>query len=86
MISVLLTTSVGTSTLFLYCYFGKLTTESYQKMCDCVFEMNWRDQPNKLQKYIILMIQNMQTPIYYHGFEVAKLDLRTFIKVSGFIH
>lgn len=29
------------------------------------------------------MIQNMQKPIYYHGFDVAVMDLRTFISVSG---
>lgn len=28
------------------------------------------------------MMQNMQKPIYYHGFDVAIMDLRTFIGVS----
>lgn len=80
--SVLASTSVGISNLLLYCYFGELTTESYAMMSDCVYNMDWYEQPNELQRYFVLMIQNMQKPIYYHGFEVANLDLRTFIKVS----
>lgn len=53
-------------------------------MSDCVFEMNWPELPNGLQKYIILMIENMQKPLYYHGFGIVNLDLETFAKVSVF--
>lgn len=70
------------SNLFVYCYFGKLATECYELMSDCVFEMNWRKQPVQLRKHFILMIANMQRPVYYHGFDVATMDLRTFIKVN----
>lgn len=73
----------GMTNLFVYCYFGKMTTDSYSKMSDCVyFELDWREFPSKLQKYLVFMIQNMQKKIYYHGFDVAVMDLRTFIGVS----
>lgn len=80
--SALSTVSVGMTNLLVYCYFGKMTTDSYRKMSDCVFEMNWPELPNQLQKFIILMIENMQRPLYYHGFGIVNLDLETFAKVS----
>lgn len=70
------------SNLFLYCYFGMLATQSYEEMSDYLyFDSYWFALPSKLQKYPIIMITNMQKPLYYHGFEVAPLNLRTFILV-----
>lgn len=60
-----------------------MTTENFAKMPDCVyFEMKWDRLPVKLQTYVVLMIQNMQRPIFYHGFDVAVMDLNTFLRVS----
>lgn len=73
---------ISISDLFFYCYFGRLATESYEKLADCLFESNWLDLTIELQKYLALMIANMQKPLYYHGFGVANLDLETFKKVS----
>lgn len=81
--SAILTTSIGMSTLLWYCYFGKLAAKSYAKMLDCVYNMKWYDQPNESQKYFILMTANMQKTVYYHGSEVAKMDVETFIKVCA---
>lgn len=73
----------GMVNLFIYCYFGKMTTENFAQMSDCVyFDMKWRELPVKLQTYIALMIQNMQKPVFYHGFDVAVMDLNTFLRVS----
>lgn len=83
--SVISTTSIGMSVLLFYCYFGKLASESYEMMPNCVFDVNWHEQPNELQRYFILMIANMQKPVYYHGFEVAKMDLGTFVNVIASI-
>lgn len=69
--------------LFLYCFFGELATNSFAKMPDCVFKMNWQKLSVRLQKYVILMITDMHIPMHYHGFGVAIMDLRTFIGVSG---
>ncbi|XP_055305901.1 odorant receptor 22c-like [Sitodiplosis mosellana] len=69
---------VSGTNLFVYCFFGKLATESYTKIADCLYEANWREVSIDLQKYIIVMIQNAQRPLYYHGFGIAVLNLETF--------
>lgn len=74
-------TTVGITNLFLYCYFGQLATESYEQMADCSFELNWREFLMSLRKYLVIMIGNMSTPVYYQGFSVINLDLQTFTKV-----
>lgn len=79
---VLLGITLSITNMFLCCYFGKLATESFEKMPDCLYESNWHERSIKLQKYFNLMIQNMQTPLFYHGFNVAVLNLETFTKVS----
>lgn len=81
-LTILAATTVSSSNLFIYCYFGKLATESYQNMADCLYESNWWELPVELQKYFLLMNVNMQRLLFYHGFEVAVLNLETFSKVS----
>lgn len=71
----------GLSNLFVYCYFGKLATKSFESIADCLYETNWQDLPIDMQKHFILMIANYQKPIYYHGFGIAVLNLETFVKV-----
>lgn len=73
--------STALSNFFIYCYFGKLATKSFEDMPDLLYESNWQTFPIRLQKYIILMIGNMQRPLYYHGFGMVLLDLGTFSKV-----
>lgn len=74
---------VSSSNLFIYCYFGKVATESYQHMADCLYsDSNWWELSVELQKYMLLMNANMQRLLYYHGFEVAVLNLETFSSVS----
>lgn len=67
--------------LFVYCFFGKLATESFESMADCLYETNWPEQPIELQKNLILLIANMQKSLHYRGFEVANMELETFTKV-----
>ena len=70
------------SILNFYFYFGNIATESYERMCDSVFEMNWQKLPLRLQKYVVIMIANMQKPLYYHGFQIVNLEFVTFAGVS----
>lgn len=65
-----------------YCFFGKLTTESFAQMCDCIYDLNWLHLSVGLQKSIILMIASMQEPMFYHGFKIVTLDLNTLVRVS----
>lgn len=78
-------TLFGASSLFLYCFFGKLATESHEHLANCLYEANWLALPVKLQKYFIIMIENSQQPLYYHGFGVVVLDLDTFTNVSKYL-
>lgn len=68
--------------MFVYCYFGKLTNESYEQMNDCIKNRNWYELPIGLQKHFIFIIVNMQKPVYYHGFGVVDIDLELFMKVK----
>lgn len=68
-------------TLFIFCYFGKLATESYEKMADSLYKCNWHEFPTGQQRYLVTMIHNAQMPLYYHSMRVAVLDLETFCKV-----
>lgn len=74
--------SVGIMILLPYCYFGKMTTESFAQMCDCIYDLNWLHLSVGLQKSVILMVVSMQEPIFYHGFKIVTLDLNTLIRVS----
>lgn len=72
---------IGISNALLYCYFGKIATESYEKMHDYLFKLKWYKLPIATQKYFILMAANMQKPLCYHGFGVLYLNLETFTRV-----
>lgn len=73
---------IGMLNLFLYCYFGEMSTECYEKISNCLYESNWLDLPRDKQKYFILMIGNLQRPLYYHGFDIAVLNLQTYSQVN----
>lgn len=75
-------TTVALVNLFVYCYFGKIGSDSFARMPDCLYcILNWRELPPELKMYVVLIIRNMQKPIYYYGFSVAVMDLNTFIYV-----
>lgn len=78
---IFLTVMVSTSLLFWYCYFGKIATDSFEAMSDCLYESDWPSLPIELQKYFIIMIANAQRKVHYHGFGIVKLDLEAFTKV-----
>lgn len=81
MLTFLVTTMTGILTLFLYCYFGQLATEGFIQMSNVLYDSNWSHQSVQLQKCIVFMMSNMQKPLYFNGFGVANLNMRTFISV-----
>lgn len=78
---VLITIAIIATKLFLFCFFGKMATESFIEMADCLFDANWQSLPIHLQKYFILMIDNVQKPLFYNGYGIVILNLETFTKV-----
>ena len=80
---VMLVTSatVGIANLFVFCYFGKLTTESFVNMADCVYHLKWQKFDIKLKKSLIPIIQSAQQPLYYEGYGIFTLNLQMFTQV-----
>lgn len=72
---------IGLGSLYVFCYFGKLSTESFANMASCIFDSNWQQLDLELKNYLILMIRNSQQPFYYRGYGMFTLDLETFSKV-----
>lgn len=68
--------------LFVYCHIAYKSTEQSLNVGDFIYETNWNQLPIKYQKYFILMIQNAQQPMHYHGFKMIKIHLGTFTAVS----
>lgn len=81
--TLLIAVGFYTLNLFIYCYFGKLATESFENMANHFFESNWYELPIDLQKYFVMMIGNAQRPIHYHGSGIAILNLDTFKNVCA---
>lgn len=69
-------------TTLLYCFFAQMATEQFLQMADCLYQSDWPNLPVKLQKFYIVMIQNAQKPLCYHGFGMVAMDLNTFAGVS----
>lgn len=80
-ILILVATSVGLSTLFIYCFFGRNATDSFEKMALDLFHADWPTLPHNIQKYFLFMVMNAQRPHYYHGYNMTMLNLETFGKV-----
>lgn len=69
--AIILTGSANSlGNLFLFCYFGKLATESYGKMANCLYDGNWQDLVAPLQKYFIVMMADAQRPVHYTGLKM----------------
>lgn len=73
--------STAASNLYFCCFFGKLASESFEKMSDCLYESKWQELSIDLKKHLLFMITNAQRRHYYHGFGIAVLNLDTFCKV-----
>lgn len=84
MVYLVLGVNVGIWPLLLFCYFGKVATESYQQICDHLYDFKWYQLPNDVQMYFILMISNAQTPMYYSGIGMVIMNLETFTKVRHY--
>lgn len=78
--------AVGTGSLYLFCYFGKLATESFENMSNCIYNTSWQQFDIELKKYVIVMIENAQKSLYFHGYGVLILNLETFTQVQFHIY
>lgn len=67
---------------FVYCYCGAMVTNSFSKYLDCLYENHWYNLPVPLQKQLIIVMANLQRPLYYQGFGMVTLNLATFVNVK----
>lgn len=72
----------STGALLLYCYIGSLTTISFFRYGDAVYEFDWFEMPIELRKFIQLVIADAQRPLFYTGLNLVDLNLLTFVKVN----
>lgn len=75
----------SSTNLFLYCYFGKKATDSFDSMTGALYDSKWLDFPPNLRKYFIIAIGNTQRPLHYHGFHIMVLNLESFTDVSDYL-
>lgn len=81
---LILETLGGLTNLFCFCYFGKISSESFEHIADCLYDANWYEMPYELQKNFIMMIRNAEIPLYYHGLNLVILNLETYFEVRIF--
>lgn len=70
------------SNLYIYCYCGISSTDSYASYADRLYESNWMALPIDLQRPFALMIVHGQKKLSYHGCNIVDLNLELFTKVS----
>lgn len=85
LVMLMIAAFVGFANLFVFCYFGKLTTECSVDMAACVCHLNWYKFDSDLKKCLILIIQMGQRPLTYEGYGVFTLNLETFTQVMYYI-
>lgn len=81
---VLISVSMGSGTVLLYCYVGTFTTTQFLNYADATYESAWYLYPLNLQKAAQMIIADAQRPLIFYGFGVIDLNLITFTKVRAF--
>lgn len=72
--------------LYMYCYHGKIATDSLLAYSDCIYNCDWYRYPDAIQKMFIIMIAYGQRQQFYNGFGILNLKLETFTAVFiGFL-
>lgn len=69
--------------IYFHCLLGKMVTDRYDEWSNHLYNSQWYELPIGLQKYVILLLTNMQKPFYFHGFKIYVLNLETFEKVRN---
>lgn len=78
---LLLESTFGLLNLFGLCYYGSVTSTSFQMMGESLYECDWYNLSIEWKKNFLIMFRNVQRPIAYHGQYFAVLNLNIFFKV-----
>lgn len=79
--SYLLMIFISILSVYVYCYFGKMSTDCFEQLVDCIYTANWLGQNSNSRKILILIMTNAQQPLYYHGFHIIIINMATFTQV-----
>lgn len=66
----------------LFCYFANMASDRLSSLGNTVFATNWYDYPVEWQKFVILMVERSQKPVYFKGLHLIKCTLEVFGTVS----
>lgn len=67
--------------VYLYTNFGEETNKSFENISSLLYEGDWIKQPNHLKKTLLLMMQNVQKPMFYTTFGGFLLNVDTLGRV-----
>lgn len=68
--------------LFALCLCGEFTRVTFLKYSDRLYEHQWYSLPVLLQKNLLIMMMNMNSPSIYTGYGIVNLSLESFTKVK----
>lgn len=77
----ILTTSAIVLITFIFCFFGNNVTIKFNETAVHAYNSSWYLCPIHLQRYIILMMQRSQRPLYLTGYKVTRCSLDSFTSV-----
>lgn len=75
-------TSVITSSILFYCYFGNIVTAKYSQVAVAAYASDWYAYPIRLRLYILLIMAYAQRPADVSAYTIIRLNLQTFSKVN----
>lgn len=64
--------------MFLFCYFGGMVADSFEKLSEDIFECGWETFPCKLQTYLLPIISVAHQPVHAEAFGGTPCTRQTF--------
>lgn len=68
---------------FTFCYCAHFTTNRISFIQNTIYNLDWHDFPIELQKQLVLIMAEAQTPLYFSGFGLIRCTLFSFLMVSA---
>lgn len=68
--------------LLFFCYFGQRVTSAFSSLSEFIYTLDWQSFPIGMQKYISLIMQYSQKPVYIRGLGSIHCTLEVFQKVT----
>lgn len=78
---VIMSIIMSTSSIFLYCFVGTLTTTIFWQYATVSYESLWYKFPVNLQQYVRMIAANAQRPHIFSGIGIIDLNMTFFMKV-----